>query len=149
MNFDWRTDEEESWTPQPEPPSPPSNRRRRRLLALFIALAAIVLVMAYVYRQAQQRITATEEAVTGDVLASHELVTTAARTGDAEMLRNVLSGSDDEWAAAQIRRIADAPHAGWLAFGLEPLAGEESPPDVELNPADFVAQLHADLRVER
>ena len=141
MNFDWRTDEEESWTPQPEPPSPPSNRRRRRLLALFIALAAIVLVMAYVYRQAQQRIAATEEAVAGDVLASHELVATAARTGDAEMLRNVLSGSDDEWAAAQIRRIADAPHAGLLAFGLEPLAGQESPPDVELNPEMRAAEL--------
>lgn len=140
MNFDWRTDEEESWTPRQEPPAaPPPNRRR--LFALLIALAAVALAMAYVYRQAQQRIAATEQAVTGDVLASHELVTTAARTGDAEMLRSVLSGADDDWAAAQIRRVAGAPHAGRLAFGLQPLGGEEPPPEVVLNPEMRAAEL--------
>lgn len=141
MNFDWRTDDEESWTPQTEPPLRPSPNRWRRLLVGLVALAVALLGVAYLYRQAQQRIAATEEAVTDDVLASHELVTTAARTGDPEMLRNVLSGADDDWAAAQLSRVGNYPDAGRETFGLRLLEEEGPPPEVALNPEMRAAEL--------
>jgi hypothetical protein len=141
MSFDWRTEEEGAWTPEPERPRPPAGRTRRRPILIGLLLLAIAAaIVTYFYREAVRRIAATEETVTGDVLASHELVALAGRSADPELLRTVLSGADQTWAQAQARRVQEGGAAGLAYLGLEPLP-PETQPEVALDPELRSAEL--------
>jgi hypothetical protein len=141
VSFEWRTEEDGAPPWEPPAPRPPRQRSRRPLLAglLLVVLAAASLF--YLYRQASERIVATEAAVTDEVLASHQLVTLAAAAEDPELLRSVLSGADEGWARAQAERIADGMAAGHARFGLEPVANSLEAPAVTLDPEMRSAEL--------
>lgn len=140
MSFDWQTEDEGAWEPEAEPPRPPAgpNRRRTVLLALLL-LAVAGATFSYFYREAARRIAATEEAVTGDILSSHELVAMAGRSGDPELLRTVLSGADSDWARAQAERVENGAQATHAYFGLQPL--DDGQPAVILDPEMRAAEL--------
>lgn len=141
MSFDWRTEEEGAWTAEPERPQPPAGPSRRRpILVGLLLLALAAAAVSYFYREAARRIAATEEAVTGDVLASHELVALAGRSADPELLRTVLSGADSGWAQAQARRVQNGAEAGLVYLGLQP-AAVAAQPDVTLDPEMRSAEL--------
>lgn len=134
IHFDWQAEEESSWKTNPEPTRPPAGpSKRRRLLVAVLLLAMAGAIIFYFYREATRRIDATEQAITRDILASHELVIRAGRSGDAELLRTVLSGADAEWGQAQTRRVESGAAAGLAPFGLQPL-DYAGPPEVALEP---------------
>lgn len=141
MSFDWRTEEDGAPPWEPPAPRPPRQGSRRPLLAGLLVVVLAAASIFYLYRQASERISATEAAVTDEVLASHQLVTLAAEAEDPELLRSVLSGADENWARAQAERIADGMAAGHAHFGLEPVGDSLEPPAVTLDPEMRAAEL--------
>jgi hypothetical protein len=103
-NFDWHAEEESNRTEpiyvSPENPDGPGKRQRWLLLvaAVVVVLAAGVLA----WRQLRSHADDTAAAIETDVLASHELVTTAVTAVDPELLVGLLSGRNPEWTATQL-----------------------------------------------
>lgn len=106
---------------------------------MLVALAGAAFY--YLYRQANERISATEAEVTDEVLASHQLVTLAGAAADPELLRSVLSGADEGWARAQARRVENGMLAEHARFGLQLVPGSAETPTVTLDPELRSAEL--------
>jgi len=140
-NFDWRTEEDSDWDAAGMLPQATS-RRRRRIWVVAILLAAIV-VGSGIYWQVRDRLTAAEAAISDDVVSSFHLIRQANSDGDLELFRNLLSGSDLEWASAQQELFAQG-----LLFDLSPFGLAQRPGavtdviatlDPSLNSADVTA----------
>ena len=123
MSFNWQT-EETGWDDLPPVAEPQVKARRRRwpwvaglILALFIAAALLL------YRQLNQRVAVAMEQAEADLLASHEIVDNAARTGDRELFTSFVSGRDPQWAVAQERAIREGAFFDRRTFGLTWLPG--------------------------
>lgn len=107
-NFDWHSEEDNSWE-EPIYVSPESSgsRKKRRRWYLLIA-AVIVLAVGFVaWRQLREYVDDTAEVTEQNVLASHELVTTAVSAADRELLVSLLSGRDSDWTAAQLSLLEE------------------------------------------
>ncbi|MCA9985494.1 MAG: hypothetical protein KDE59_14410, partial [Anaerolineales bacterium] len=99
--FDWRTDEEE-WDEAPTEetiPAGPSPARRWPLIVLIVAIA-FGLISYLTIREVDSRTSAALDAAQANLQASLQQVVRADQEQDPELLRNVLSGRDDNWAAA-------------------------------------------------
>jgi hypothetical protein len=118
--FDW-TSEEERVDIQTRPETAGPTADRRRLWLLLGAVVALFLVGWSVYGQATRRADAGITAVEEAVLSSHRLVEQAIRQGDSELLRNLLSGRDSGWYAAQ-QRLADPATTIWNMTPLDEAA---------------------------
>ncbi len=133
-NFDWISDEDRHW--EPEPPKEPEHKNRlSRWLVLFLLVVALVVAGAVmVYRQADERISAAEASVQADILAAHQLMLEAGMAGDVDLFRAGLSGRQEAWTAAQIALLEDGAMWERAAFGLT-LLGDvgQSPPTVEVS----------------
>lgn len=119
-NFDWQTDEDNSWEGQ-RADGVRISRRRRWILPLAIILALMAAAGA-IYWQVQKRVSAAEAAINDDILSSFQLFRQANAEGDIELFRNLLSGADLEWADAQ-QELFDH---GWL-FDLSPYGLSAAP----------------------
>lgn len=134
--FDWQT-EEPAGDPQEDDASR-SDRlpRRRRLLALLLLGLLAVAAGLLILQRAQRRVAATQDRLAADVRSAYQLGLEAARDRDAELLRSILSPTDDAWAAAQqalldqSRLFGGAPQA----LTLLPLSQEPQAVDVVLDP---------------
>ncbi len=132
-NFDWYSEEDKRWGPEPaeEPPEPRHPRRWPFLLLAIAALAAVG--VAVVYRQADERITAAETAVRADVQAAHTLMIQAGTDGDVDLFRAGLSGRQPDWTAAQTALVEDGNLWDRAPFGLLLLpASADSSPEIDV-----------------
>ena len=115
-NFNWQTEEDGEW--EGAEPSGKTPRRRRRWLWPLAALAAIILAGVVVFWQVREQISSAEASRADDIVSSFYLIRQAVEDNDRELFRNLLSGSDLEWAMAQQELFS----AGWLfdlsAYGL-------------------------------
>ncbi len=120
MSFDWRTEETIHWdeppTVDPEPEPPPKRRRWRWLVLFLLLLLAGGAVGAFWWLQNRVETATTD--VTGDVLASHELIAAAAVDGDAELVATFLSGRDQAWSEAIENAVLAGDYQDRTAFGL-------------------------------
>ncbi len=104
--FDWQTEEDEAiWDDEPAPQSGTAVSRKRAwwlggLLVVFVGVVGVLF-----YRQAQKQADAAVANVEADIISSHNLVQTAVETGDADLLRALLSGRDMAWAEIQEQLI--------------------------------------------
>ncbi len=107
MSFDWQTEEDGEWEEQtwqnkletavqPKPPW-------RTLLIIVILLSAVGVV---VYQQVNKRLDDATAAAESDIFASHNLLSRAAASQDAELGKAVLSGRDMGWSQTQSDLVA-------------------------------------------
>ncbi len=132
-NFDWYSDEDRRW--EPEPPKQPRKERpfRRWPFFLLVVLALSALGTFLLYRRADERISAAETAVKADVLAAHELMMKAGTAGDVDLFRAGLSGRQPDWTAAQTTLIEENQLWDRTPFGLTLLdITSENPPEVDI-----------------
>ncbi|HRQ39616.1 MAG TPA: hypothetical protein PLD25_17040 [Chloroflexota bacterium] len=148
MSFDWRTEETVHWDepPQVEPePEPPPKRRRWRWGLLFLLLLLVGSSVAAFWLLQERVETATTD-VTGDVIASHQLIATAAANDDAELVATFLSGRSREWSAAIERTVMAGDYQSRAAFGLTWLPPDPATAVIsatlnpEFNEAEVVAE---------
>jgi len=119
-NFDWRTDDNGEWEGS-RPHRVRPARRRRWILPLAIILTIIVAGGA-IYWQVQKRVAAAEAVLGDEVRSSFQLISQANDEGDIELFRNLLSGSDLEWASD----LQELFSQGWL-FDLRPYGLSSAP----------------------
>ena len=96
-----------------------SRPRFRRPILILIALALLVLSGLLAFRQLGQRVTDTTGTVEEAVNSSHTLILSAARSGDVELLANVLSGRQIEWTDAQLDLLREDLFYDRRPLGLE------------------------------
>ncbi len=119
MSFDWQTEEDgewedETWQDKPKtavPPQPPW-----RTLLIIVVLLSVVGVV--VYQQANKRLDDATTAVESDIFASHNLLSRAAASQDADLGKAVLSGRDMGWSQAQSDLMASGLFYEPLELGL-------------------------------
>jgi len=99
-NFEWQQ-EDGDWDEQQSSSSPESSNSRRTILIGVVVVLALAAAALIIYWQVNERLAQTETAVQANILASHNLVQTAAITEDAELLLSVLSGRLPSWTDAQ------------------------------------------------
>ena len=100
--FDWQTEEDESiWDDNPAPPKETAVSRNRTWLVGLILVVAFGIAGWFVYQQLVRQTDAAVANVEADIISSHNLVQTAAETGDGDLLRALLSGRDMVWAETQ------------------------------------------------
>lgn len=132
IHFDWQSTEDEEFETERVGWEVP--RRRRRWPWLLLLLVAIVSGLV-LWREAEQRTAAAEEAVTERVRTSHRLASQAAARGDEELFSNLLSGRSESWLEAQLQALEEgrlfADAAGPL--GLSP-HGEAEIHEIRLDP---------------
>ncbi|MCL4266831.1 MAG: hypothetical protein KJ069_26865 [Anaerolineae bacterium] len=148
MSFDWRTEETVHWdeppTVDPEP-EPPPKRRRWRWAALFLLLLLVGGAVG-AFWWLQSRVETATTAVTGDVLASHELIAAAAVDGDAELVATFLSGRDRGWSEAIEMAVLAGDYQDRTAFGLTWLPADPATAVIsatlnpEFNEAEVIAE---------
>ncbi len=148
MSFDWRTEETVHWDEpppvDPEPEQPPKRRRWRWVVLLFLLLLVGGAVGAFWWLQDRVETATTD--VTGDVLASHELIAAAAVEGDAELVATFLSGLDRAWSEAIEMAVLAGDYQDRTAFGLTWLPANPATAVVsatlnpEFNEAEVVAE---------
>ncbi len=140
-NFDWRTDEDGEW----EGGRPEGGRARpvrRWVLPTAIILIAVVAVGA-IYWQVQKRVSAAETAINDDIRSSFHLIRQAEEAGDIELFRNLLSGSDLEWAAAQQALFDQGRLFDLTAYGLSEAPRAVTDVEVTLSPSLNSAEVSA------
>lgn len=148
MSFDWRTEETIHWdeppTVDPEPEPPPKRRRWRWVMLLLLLLLVGGAVGAFWWLQ--DRVETATTNVTGEVLASHELVAAAAVEGDAELVATFLSGRDRGWSEAIEMAVLAGDYQDRTAFGLTWLPTDPATAVIsatlnpEFNEAEVVAE---------
>lgn len=120
MSFDWQTEETVHWDelPQGEPkPEPPPKRSRWRW-GLLLMLLLLVGSAVGAFWLLQERVETATTDVTGDVLASHQLIATAAANEDAELVATFLSGRNRAWSEAIERAVSAGDYQSRASFGL-------------------------------
>jgi hypothetical protein len=140
-NFDWRTAEDGEWVG-----ARPVRQRvagRGRWVWPLAILVVIIAAGMVIYWQVQERLSAAEATISDDVTSSFQLIRQASADGDIELFRNLLPGSDLEWATAQqdlfeADRLFDLSPYG-LAREFEP----EAEVTVTLNPSLSSAEVAA------
>lgn len=140
-NFDWLSEEESGWEPEPERPQPPRPPRRVPWLTLIVLCGIVGGVVWFAYQQIQARIEATTSLVEADILASHDLVLAAVAAGDDELLRTVLSGRDDAWVEVQQELAAENAWLDRDALAMHLLPEPAGAPDLNLSPQFDEAEL--------
>jgi len=99
-NFEWQQ-EDGDWDEKQGSSSPESSNLRRTILIGVVVVLALAAAGLIIYWQVNERLAQTETAVQANILASHNLVQTAAITEDEELLLSVLSGRLPSWTDAQ------------------------------------------------
>lgn len=123
-NFEWEAEDgtafdEEELQQEFHAERPP---RLRRPLFFLVALALLLLLGVVAFRRLGQRVTNAAEDVEEAIQSSHALVTSAARSGDLEVLANVLSGRQLDWTDAQLDLVREN-----LLYDRRPLGLEWQP----------------------
>ncbi|MFW5943584.1 MAG: hypothetical protein ACOCXI_17385, partial [Chloroflexota bacterium] len=133
MNFDWRTDEEQTQFEGAEQAQQPRIQQRRWLWLALVALLALVAGF-FLWREAQQRMAIAQDEVRTEVRAAHRLAQRAAAEGDKELFISLLSGRDDEWLQAQLQGLEEERLFAKSArpLGLQP-AGEAQVQEIALD----------------
>ena len=123
-NFDWEAEDGEAFDEKEyqEGHHQGGRPRLRRPILILIAVALLLLSGALAFRQLGQRVDDTAGAVEGAIGSSHALILSAARSGDLELLANVLSGRQLEWTDAQLDLMR-----GGLFYDRRPLGLEWDP----------------------
>lgn len=139
MSFEWQTEEEVGWDDEQasQTPAPVSQRPFRRILAIFLLLLAAGAATAV--WAVTQRVEEAAQSVEADVLASFNVIRSAAVSGDREIVTSFLSGRNRAWSGAvetavDSRTLLDRAHLGltWLP------AQQPPTPTVDLSP-DFTS----------
>lgn len=132
-NFDWQTDDDQTWeSDQPEPPVETSYRRWA-IVALAFLLVATVGYLAF--RRFNARIEATTAVVEDNVRSSYTLVQTSALRGDTELFDTLLSGRDPAWTQAVRDLAARGLWRDLSPLGLELVREVPDVADVNLTPS--------------
>lgn len=130
--FDWQTEEDGEWESTDH--SVGVTRKSRRWLWAVAIVVALVLAAGAVLWQVRERVSSAEAARSNDIISSFNLIRQAAESNDAELFRNLLSGSDLQWASIQQALFAE----GWLfdlsAFGLDTYPTQTTDVEVSLSP---------------
>ncbi|MBE2221101.1 MAG: hypothetical protein IAF02_06150 [Anaerolineae bacterium] len=106
-NFEWRQEDGDGdWDERPFQSAPESPKSRRRFAVVILILFALVTAGFVLYRQVNDQLQQTETAIQADILASHNLIQTAAQSQDKELLLSVLSGRLPSWTDAQQEALA-------------------------------------------
>ncbi|MGD2049360.1 MAG: hypothetical protein PVH03_07695, partial [Chloroflexota bacterium] len=102
--FDWLSDDESSWEPEVVERPPGASRQGKRwksrylLALLFIAISAGIIIVVNL----NHKITRTNDRVTADVLATHNLVKQAINTGDIDLFDTLIYSDYENWHRIQI-----------------------------------------------
>lgn len=139
--FDWLSDDENSWEPELSDSSSESTRRRKGLRSRFsLALILIVLLSSIILLGGlKYKVSNTNDRITADVLAAHNLVKQAINTGDVDLFDTVIYSNYENWHRMQIelfqhQLLVDRDSFG-LVSSLNSLAElEEYPTKVNLSP---------------
>ncbi len=131
--FDWRTEDDFDWdrleetSPSELPPG------RRRWLAVLIGVLLVAGLAAFLVRQVDQRIDENTQAISSDVISSHNLLRFAEKEQDDELFFSLLSGRDSTWTATQHKLFQSRTLHDRAPFGLKvlpsnplPLEGDET-----------------------
>lgn len=143
-NFDWRTEEHDSWDER-LPVSDRTTSPRRLHLVIFSLGAAAILAGLLLYWQAKRQVTAVETAASGDVLAAHHLVWTAAQGEDEELFTSLLLDEEAWWLEAQRQLMTSNLLFAPRALGFQPLAVEPVSAQVTLSPELTTAEVQFEL----
>jgi hypothetical protein len=107
----------------------------RRPVLLLIAIALLVLSGVLAFRQLGQRVANTTGAVEEAINSSHTLIVSAARSGDVELLANVLSGRQSEWTDSQLDLLREDLFYDRRPLGLEWQSAESVEPiEISVSP---------------
>ena len=117
-NFEWQQ-EDEDWHESLSQPAPEPLKPKRRLYIVAVFVMALLAAGLVLYRQVNEQLRQTETAVQTDILASHNLVQTAAATGDFELFLSVLSGRLPSWTDAQREALSAGVLYDRELWGLE------------------------------
>jgi hypothetical protein len=140
-NFEWQQGDEGDWDVPESQPTPDTPKSKRRLAILAIMVLASFAAGFVIYRQVNNQLQQTETAVQSDILASHNLVQTAASSQDKELLLSVLSGRMPSWTDAQQEVLSAGVLFDRTPWGLP--SASYSP--MSLTIADLEADAHLSL----
>ena len=139
--FDWLSDDESSWEPELANPSSESKRRRKRSISrILLALALIVVPAGIIILLSLNRtIDSTNERVTADVIAAHNLVKKAVNNGDIDLFDTMISSNHENWHRIQLKLfrhqlIVDRDSFGLVIPSNSTAELENYPARVELSP---------------
>ena len=140
-DFDWQTEERQPGPLNTEPAGQPAPRHLPRRLLTFLLLLALLIPLGLY--QWHKQVDTIETAIKEDVLASHELARQATHSGDAELIRTLLSGQDGRWTETQLERgrqgLLFTPMTGLP--GLQPQSDSQSAVTITLDPQHREATL--------
>ncbi|MCP5096261.1 MAG: hypothetical protein GY943_11970, partial [Chloroflexi bacterium] len=140
--FDWQTDEDESvWKEDAAPPKETAVSPKRHWWGYLLAAGLLLLGSTFVYRQLKQQAETAVVAVEEDILSTHNLLISATKAGDADLVRVLLSGRDLSWVDAHEQLAAQS-----LTYNRTPLAMAWEPEnqtivETDINPALDTAEL--------
>lgn len=103
MSFEWQTEDDERWERPDAPSDERSGRTRWAWFLLFVCILGAGLFFGW--RQVQDRVETTTEALRDEVRASYALARRAAHDRDQELFVSLLSGRSATWTEAQRKRL--------------------------------------------
>lgn len=132
-NFDWYSDDDRRWEPEPQAENPPPNRPWGWLILTLLTAVLLAWAFFIVYRQANERITAVQSVAQEDVLAVHQLTVQAVAAGDSDLFRAVLSGREQAWTDTQLEMVGNGRFWNRDLLDMTLLEPETAPvPDIVL-----------------
>lgn len=127
--FDWKDEEDPSLTLDPSQSGKgqlTGSKRQRVLLGIALVLFFTVGIISF--RALQQYLEQTNSRVQVDLLAQNDLVLTAAKNADRDILASLISDRDPVWTEGQLDLVESGLMFDRRTFGLNMV---EEPPKVE------------------
>jgi len=147
QRFDWRSDDDGEWEVEDASDRPAKSTRTQRHRWLLVGTIAFLILSASLlsFRQVGRYLDETALEADQEILASNNLVLTAARDVDPEILASLLSGRDLIWAAGQLELLEAGLMFDRKPFGIEWLSGQLPISEVTVAPgidrADVITYL--------
>lgn len=139
--FDWLSDDESSWEPELPNSRPESTQRGKGLRSRFsLPLVFIVLLSSIILLGGLKvKVSNTNDQLTTDVLAAHNLVKQAVNTGDVDLFDTMIYSNYENWHRIQIELFQHQLLIDRDSFGLVSSSNslaelEKYPTQVNLSP---------------